>query len=89
MGTNILNASRETGQQPPNKHETRLFQLESKGSNRGRDHLMWVLLQFLSGSIQKNPFSDFLPILRLIGKAIVLTVGCLCFSKGPLCSLFL
>ncbi|XP_037789098.1 mediator of RNA polymerase II transcription subunit 23-like isoform X2 [Penaeus monodon] len=40
--------------------------LESKGSNRGRDHLMWVLLQFLSGSIQKNPFSDFLPILRLI-----------------------
>ena len=25
--------------------------------NKGRDHLMWVLLQFISGSIQKNPVS--------------------------------
>jgi mediator of RNA polymerase II transcription subunit 23 len=24
---------------------------------KGRDHLMWVLLQFISGSIQKNPVS--------------------------------
>ncbi|WAR24242.1 MED23-like protein [Mya arenaria] len=30
-----------------------------------RDHLMWVLLQFISGSIQKNPLSDFLPVLKL------------------------
>ncbi|KAK4327235.1 hypothetical protein Pmani_002291 [Petrolisthes manimaculis] len=40
--------------------------LKAKGSIQGRDHLMWVLLQFLSGSIQKNQFSDFLPVLRLI-----------------------
>ncbi|XP_042237503.1 mediator of RNA polymerase II transcription subunit 23-like [Homarus americanus] len=40
--------------------------LKAKGSHQGRDHLMWVLLQFLSGSIQKNQFSDFLPVLRLI-----------------------
>ncbi|KAA0195993.1 hypothetical protein HAZT_HAZT000789 [Hyalella azteca] len=32
----------------------------------GRDHLMWVLLQYLSGTIQKNPFPEFLPVLRLI-----------------------
>lgn len=32
---------------------------------RGRDHLMWVLLQFISGSIQKNPLSDFLPVMKL------------------------
>lgn len=41
--------------------------LKGKGNQQqGRDHLMWVLLQFLSGSIQKNQFSDFLPVLRLI-----------------------
>ena len=27
--------------------------------------LRWVLLQFISGSIQKNPTADFLPVLRL------------------------
>ena len=43
-------------------------QLKGKTSHQGRDHLMWVLLQFLSGSIQKNQFSDFLPVLRLIGE---------------------
>ncbi|XP_063241500.1 mediator of RNA polymerase II transcription subunit 23 [Bacillus rossius redtenbacheri] len=32
---------------------------------RGRDHLMWVLLQFISGSIQRNPLSNFLPVLKL------------------------
>ncbi|KAL7643695.1 UNVERIFIED_CONTAM: hypothetical protein RMT77_005693 [Armadillidium vulgare] len=32
----------------------------------GRDHLMWSLLQFLSGTIAKNPVSDFQPVLRLI-----------------------
>ena len=26
---------------------------------------MWVLLQFISGSIQKNPTADFLPVLKL------------------------
>ncbi|KAK7073592.1 hypothetical protein SK128_006799, partial [Halocaridina rubra] len=43
--------------------------LKGKGTQPGRDHLMWVLLQFLSGSIQKNQFSDFLPVLRLIGES--------------------
>ncbi|KAF4521375.1 hypothetical protein B566_EDAN006964 [Ephemera danica] len=32
---------------------------------KGRDHLMWVLLQFISGSIQRNPLNTFLPVLRL------------------------
>ncbi|XP_051162012.1 mediator of RNA polymerase II transcription subunit 23 [Leptopilina boulardi] len=32
---------------------------------KGRDHLMWVLLQFISGSIQRNPLSNFLPALKL------------------------
>ncbi|KPI96136.1 PREDICTED: mediator of RNA polymerase II transcription subunit 23 [Papilio xuthus] len=32
---------------------------------KGRDHLMWVLLQFISGSIQRHPLSDFLPIIKL------------------------
>ncbi|ODN05213.1 Mediator of RNA polymerase II transcription subunit 23 [Orchesella cincta] len=32
---------------------------------KGRDFLMWVLLQFISGSIQKNSLGDFLPVLRL------------------------
>uniref|UniRef100_A0A7G3ABS6 Mediator of RNA polymerase II transcription subunit 23 n=1 Tax=Lutzomyia longipalpis TaxID=7200 RepID=A0A7G3ABS6_LUTLO len=32
---------------------------------KGRDHLMWVLLQFISGSIQRNPLSNFLPVLKL------------------------
>eukprot|EP00794_Sanderia_malayensis_P004577 gene4577-5179_t len=31
----------------------------------GRDQLMWVLLQFISGSIQKFPLSDFLPVMKL------------------------
>jgi len=26
---------------------------------------MWVLLQYISGSIQKNPLAEFLPLLRL------------------------
>ncbi|XP_063048727.1 mediator of RNA polymerase II transcription subunit 23-like, partial [Engraulis encrasicolus] len=32
---------------------------------KGRDHLMWVLLQFISGSIQKNALADFLPVMKL------------------------
>ncbi|PVD23184.1 hypothetical protein C0Q70_16447 [Pomacea canaliculata] len=39
--------------------------LKGKQLRKGRDHLMWVLLQFISGSIQKNPISDFLPVLKL------------------------
>uniref|UniRef100_A0A1A9X3H6 Mediator of RNA polymerase II transcription subunit 23 n=1 Tax=Glossina brevipalpis TaxID=37001 RepID=A0A1A9X3H6_9MUSC len=32
---------------------------------KGRDQLMWILLQFISGSIQKNPISNFLPMFKL------------------------
>ncbi|KAL8625637.1 hypothetical protein ACOMHN_043912 [Nucella lapillus] len=39
--------------------------LKGKRLRKGRDHLMWVLLQFISGSIQKNPITDFLPVLKL------------------------
>lgn len=39
--------------------------LAAKDLRRGRDHLMWVLLQFISGSIQRNPLHSFLPVLKL------------------------
>lgn len=39
--------------------------LQGKEVRRSRDQLMWVLLQFISGSIQRNPLSNFLPVLRL------------------------
>lgn len=39
--------------------------LQGKDLRKGRDHLMWVLLQFISGSIQRNPLTNFLPVLRL------------------------
>ena len=39
--------------------------IERNQLKAGRDKLMWVLLQFISGSIQKNPTSDFVPVLRL------------------------
>uniref|UniRef100_A0A8C5NER4 Mediator of RNA polymerase II transcription subunit 23 n=1 Tax=Gouania willdenowi TaxID=441366 RepID=A0A8C5NER4_GOUWI len=39
--------------------------LASRGLIKGRDHLMWVLLQFISGSIQKNALADFLPVMKL------------------------
>ncbi|KAK0059322.1 mediator of RNA polymerase II transcription subunit 23-like isoform X2 [Biomphalaria pfeifferi] len=49
--------------------------LKGKNLKKGRHHLMWVLLQFISGSIQKNPASlfnfinknidDFLPVMKL------------------------
>eukprot|EP00058_Branchiostoma_floridae_P008048 XP_002593536.1 hypothetical protein BRAFLDRAFT_88529 [Branchiostoma floridae] len=32
--------------------------LVGRSLRKGRDHLMWVLLQFISGSIQKNPVPD-------------------------------
>ncbi|KAL1420488.1 hypothetical protein MTO96_024306 [Rhipicephalus appendiculatus] len=40
-------------------------QLVGKNLRKGRDHLMWVLLQFISGSITKNPLNDFLPVMKL------------------------
>ena len=39
--------------------------VETRRLKVGRDKLMWVLLQFISGSIAKNPTGDFLPVLRL------------------------
>ena len=33
--------------------------IQAENLSKGRDRLMWVLLQFISGSIQKNPSSDF------------------------------
>lgn len=39
--------------------------LAGRDLRKGRDHLMWILLQFISGSIQKNPLSNFLPVLKL------------------------
>ncbi|CAG0886018.1 unnamed protein product [Darwinula stevensoni] len=39
--------------------------LSGKKIQKARDHLMWALLQFISGSIQTNPLSDFLPVLKL------------------------
>lgn len=39
--------------------------LAERKLRKGRDQLMWVLLQYISGSIQKNPLAEFLPLLRL------------------------
>jgi len=39
--------------------------LAERKLRKGRDQLMWVLLQYISGSIQKNPLVEFLPLLRL------------------------
>ncbi|CAG9771045.1 unnamed protein product [Ceutorhynchus assimilis] len=39
--------------------------LQGRDLRRGRDQLMWVLLQFISGSIQRNPLANFLPVLKL------------------------
>lgn len=39
--------------------------LLKRNLNKGRDHLMWVLLQFISGSIQKSPLSIFSPVMKL------------------------
>lgn len=36
-----------------------------KDLRKGRNQLMWVLLQFISGSIQRNPLQNFLPVLKL------------------------
>jgi len=39
--------------------------LSEKNLQKGRNHLMWVLLQFISGSIQKRPLSTFAPVFKL------------------------
>lgn len=39
--------------------------LGAKNYRRGREQLMWILLQFISGAIQKNPLSDFIPMMKL------------------------
>eukprot|EP00795_Rhopilema_esculentum_P007477 gene7477-13251_t len=40
--------------------------LSERSLYMGRDQLMWVLLQFISGSIQKSPSSDFMPVIKLV-----------------------
>ncbi|XP_065332205.1 mediator of RNA polymerase II transcription subunit 23 isoform X2 [Cloeon dipterum] len=39
--------------------------LAEKDLKKGRDHLMWVLLQYISGSIQRNTLNTLLPVLSL------------------------
>ncbi|XP_049544481.1 mediator of RNA polymerase II transcription subunit 23 [Anopheles darlingi] len=39
--------------------------LAVRNLRRGRDHLMWVFLQYISGSIQKHSILNFLPVLKL------------------------
>lgn len=39
--------------------------LKGRNLTKGRDYLMWLLLQFISGSMKKNPLHEFLPILKL------------------------
>lgn len=35
------------------------FQLTERKYRKGRDYLMWALLQFISGSIQRNPVRKY------------------------------
>jgi len=39
--------------------------LSTMNLRKGRDDLMWTLLQYISGSIQRNALSNFLPVLKL------------------------
>lgn len=39
--------------------------LANTNLKKGRDDLFWSFLQYISGSIQRNPLVNFLPILRL------------------------
>jgi mediator of RNA polymerase II transcription subunit 23 len=39
--------------------------IQAENLRKGRDKLMLLLLQFISGSIQKNPSQDFVEVLRL------------------------
>lgn len=45
---------------------TRLYEkLAFKDLKKSRDNLMWMLLQFISGTIQKNTLEEFLPFLKV------------------------
>lgn len=39
--------------------------ISKRPMKEGRDFLMWTLLQFISGSIGKNTWTDFMPVLKL------------------------
>lgn len=39
---------------------------------------MWVLLQFISGSIQKNALADFLPVMKLFDLLYPEKEVCIC-----------
>ncbi|XP_076272073.1 mediator complex subunit 23 isoform X2 [Rhynchophorus ferrugineus] len=49
----------------PNIVMTLHTRLQGRDLRKGRDQLMWVLLQFISGSIQRNPLANFMPVLKL------------------------
>lgn len=49
----------------PNIVKSLYSTLSVKDLRKGRNQLMWVLLQFISGSIQRNPLQNFLPVLKL------------------------
>ena len=38
---------------------------EERYPDLARDELMWALLQYISGSISKNPTADFVPVMKL------------------------
>uniref|UniRef100_A0A452EN81 Mediator of RNA polymerase II transcription subunit 23 n=1 Tax=Capra hircus TaxID=9925 RepID=A0A452EN81_CAPHI len=63
--------------------------LAGRGLIKGRDHLMWVLLQFISGSIQKNALADFLPVMKLFDllypeKEVTCSNSCMKFLQQSL-----
>ncbi|XP_072045774.1 mediator of RNA polymerase II transcription subunit 23-like [Amphiura filiformis] len=49
----------------PHMVKTLHQKLSGRNLRKGRDHLMWVLLQFIAGSIKKNPLSEFTPVPKL------------------------
>ncbi|KAJ8033690.1 Mediator of RNA polymerase II transcription subunit 23 [Holothuria leucospilota] len=49
----------------PDVVELLFKKLKGKHLTKGRDYLMWLLLQFISGSMKKSPLQEFLPILKL------------------------
>lgn len=49
----------------PNIINAIISKLSVKKLTKGRNQLMWVLLQFISGSIQRNPIQNFIPVLDL------------------------
>lgn len=45
---------------------TRLYdKLVTRNFKKSRDHLMWMLLQFISGTVHKNSFEEFLPFFKI------------------------